>query len=208
MSLNNATSQASFSSVKKDEPQAGVVFSDSKTIEIEDSFENWQDSIDDYQYKKTNQIKTGLKDMARLELSYKKDELIVAGNGILILKVDNDNLSMAAFDKQRVHQVCNIISIKGGDIFYHEKKTNSFVHIGRDLVKKKTYSGVSGPTDFDEIRNSRFYSDSKKCLWLMGGNKIGIFTIKKFENKAITGFFGDPSSNNIPIGCVYNKDSN
>ena len=83
--------------MKKEE--LAVVFQDSNTIEVEDKFENWEDSLEDYQYKKTNQIKTGLKDMARLELSYKKDELIVAGNGILILKVDGDTLSMAAFDK-------------------------------------------------------------------------------------------------------------
>lgn len=208
ISLINTTSQASFASVKMEEQTSQIVFQDSKTIESEDSFSNWQESLEDYQYKKTNQIKTGLKDMARLELSYKKDELIVAGNGILILKVDNDVLSMAAFDKQRAHQVCNLISVKGGDIFYHEKKTNNLVQIGRDLVKKKSFPGVAGPTDFDEIRNSRFYNDSKKCLWLMGGNKIGIFTLKKMENKAIPGFFGEAAAKNTPIGCVYNKDAN
>jgi mannose-6-phosphate isomerase-like protein (cupin superfamily) len=69
-----------------------------KDMEKADEFDNWQDSEEDYKYKRTNQIKTGLKEMIRLDLTYKKDELVVSGNGILILKIDKDNLTMVTFD--------------------------------------------------------------------------------------------------------------
>ena len=60
----------------------------------------------------------------------------------------------------------------------------------------------------DEMRNSRFYNDGRKCLWLMGAEKIGIFTVKKMQNKAIPGFFGSKQPGKIAVGCVYNKDTN
>jgi hypothetical protein len=36
--------------------------------------------------------------MIRLELSYKKDEVVLSGNGILVLKIDKENLAMVNFD--------------------------------------------------------------------------------------------------------------
>lgn len=42
----------------------------------------------------------------------------------------------------------------------------------------------------------------------MGDNKIGIFTIKKMQNKAIPGFFGEKKAGKLPVACVYNKDTN
>lgn len=93
-------------------------------------------------------------------------------------------------------------------MLYHERKTNNFISIGSDLEKKKTFKGIAGDDSLDQMRNSRFYNDSKKCLWLMGGSKIGIFTIKKMTNKAIPGFFGKDENGNLPIGCVYNRETN
>jgi hypothetical protein len=64
-------------------------------------------------------------------------------------------------------------------MLYQERKTNNFVSIDSDLKKKKTFKGFAEDSSMDEMRNSRFYNDGRKCLWLMGAEKIGIFTVKK-----------------------------
>jgi hypothetical protein len=42
----------------------------------------------------------------------------------------------------------------------------------------------------------------------MGDSKIGIFTIKKMQNKAIPGFFGEANKDKKCIACAYNKEAN
>jgi hypothetical protein len=70
-------------------------------MESDDDFDNQRDSETDFEYKRTNQIKTGLKEMIRVDTSHKKDQVIISGNGILVLSIEKDNLTTVNFDKKR-----------------------------------------------------------------------------------------------------------
>ena len=39
--------------------------------------------------------------MTRINLSYKKDMIILSGKGILVMKINRDNLDVTRFDQKR-----------------------------------------------------------------------------------------------------------